>query len=68
MKTALFICVHNAGRSQMAEAPYNCIAKGKARAISAGSEPADRVNATVVLAMRAEGIDVSGNTPWLLRF
>jgi hypothetical protein len=49
MKTALFVCVHNSGRSQMAEAFFNRMAKGKARAISAGSQPPDRVNPSVVL-------------------
>jgi arsenate reductase len=66
MKTVLFICVHNSGRSQMAEAFFNQIAKGKARAISAGSQPADRVNPVVVEAMREIGIDISRNKPKLL--
>ena len=66
MKTVLFICVHNAGRSQMAEAFFNKMAKGKARAISAGSQPADKVNPTVVAAMKEEGIDISQNKPKLL--
>ena len=66
MKTALFICVHNSGRSQMAEAFFNRMAKGKAKAISAGSQPADKVNPTVVKAMREVGIDISRNKPKLL--
>jgi len=66
MKTALFICVHNSGRSQMAEAFFNQMAKGKAKAISAGSQPADKVNPTVVKAMREVGIDISRNKPKLL--
>jgi arsenate reductase len=66
MKTVLFICVHNSGRSQMAEAYFNQMAKGKARAISAGSQPADRVNPTVAEAMLEEGIDIRGNKPRLL--
>jgi arsenate reductase len=66
MKTVLFICVHNSGRSQMAEAFFNQMAKGKARAISAGSQPADKVNPTVVDAMREAGIDISKNMPKLL--
>jgi arsenate reductase (thioredoxin) len=63
MKTVLFICVHNSGRSQMAEAFFNQMARGRARAISAGSEPADIVNPKVVEVMIEEGIDISGNKP-----
>lgn len=66
MKTVLFICVHNSGRSQMAEAFFNQMAKGKARAISAGSQPDDKVNPTVVAAMREAGIEISQNKPKLL--
>ena len=66
MKTVLFICTHNSGRSQMAEAFFNLLAKGRARAISAGSEPADRVNPIVVEAMREIGIDISRKRPKLL--
>ena len=66
MKTILFICVHNSGRSQMAEAFFNQLAKGKAKAISAGSQPADQVNPTVMQAMREVGIDISHNKPKLL--
>jgi arsenate reductase len=66
MKTALFICVHNSGRSQMAEAYFNRMAKGKARAISAGSEPAAVVNPAVIEVMKEEGIDISHNKPKLL--
>ena len=66
MKTVLFICVHNSGRSQMAEAFFNRMAKGRAKAISAGSQPADRVNPTVAEAMIEEGLDISHNKPKLL--
>jgi arsenate reductase len=66
VKTVLFICVHNSGRSQMAEAFFNQMAKGKARAISAGSQPDDKVNPAVVKAMREVGIDISRNKPKLL--
>ena len=66
MKTVLFICVHNSGRSQIAEAFFNQMARGIARAISAGSQPADKVNPTVVKAMREAGIDISRNKPKLL--
>lgn len=62
-KTVLFVCVHNSGRSQMAEAFFNHMAKGKAQAYSAGTQPADRVNTAVVEAMREVGIDISGNKP-----
>lgn len=63
MKTVLFICVHNAGRSQMAEALFNLMAKGKARAISAGSQPADEVNPVAARAMKEVGLDISRNKP-----
>jgi len=63
MKTVLFICVHNSGRSQMAEAYFNKYAAGKAIGISAGSSPAETVNPIVVQAMLEEGIDLSGNKP-----
>ena len=66
MKTVLFICVHNSGRSQMAEAFFNQLAKGKAHAISAGSSPGDKVNPVVIEAMREVGIDISQNKPKLL--
>jgi len=63
MKTILFVCVHNSGRSQMAEAFFNQMAKGKAQAYSAGTQPADKVNPVVVAAMKEVGIDISGNKP-----
>ena len=66
MKTVLFICVHNSGRSQMAEAFFNQMAKGRARAVSAGSQPADKVNPIVVAVMRESGINISRNKPKLL--
>jgi arsenate reductase (thioredoxin) len=66
MKKVLFICLHNSGRSQMAEAFFNQMAKGKAKAISAGSQPADKVNPVVVKAMLEIGIDISRNKPKLL--
>jgi arsenate reductase (thioredoxin) len=66
VKTVLFICVHNSGRSQMAEAFLNQLAKGKARAISAGSQPADKLNPVVVEVMKEVGIDITGNKPKLL--
>lgn len=66
MKNVLFVCVHNSGRSQMAEAFFNGIAQGKAVAISAGTQPAAQVNATVVAAMREVGIEIEDKQPKLL--
>ena len=66
MKKVLFVCVHNAGRSQMAEAFFNQMAKGKAKGFSAGTQPADKVNPVVVAAMREVGIDISRQKPKLL--
>jgi arsenate reductase len=64
MKTVLFACVHNAGRSQMAAAWFNALAdRSKAKAISAGTEPGTRVHPEVVTAMREVGIDLEGVTP-----
>ena len=63
MKTVLFVCVGNSGRSQMAEAFLNHYAKGKAKALSAGTNPAANVEPTVVKVMKEVGIDVSGNKP-----
>ena len=63
MKTVLFVCVHNSGRSQMAEAFFNQMAKSKAQAYSAGAQPADRVNPVLVKAMKEVGIDISQNKP-----
>ena len=63
MKTILFVCIHNSGRSQMAEALFNQMAKGKAKAISAGTQPGESVNPVVAEAMREVGIDISRNKP-----
>ena len=64
MQTAIFACVHNAGRSQMAAAWFNALADpAKARAISAGTQPGDRVHPVVVDVMREAGIDLSANRP-----
>ena len=65
-KTVVFVCVHNSGRSQMAEAFFNQIAEGKAHAISAGTQPVDKVNPMVVKVMQEIGIDISNNKPKLL--
>jgi arsenate reductase len=66
MKLVLFVCVHNSGRSQMAEAFFNSISDGNAIAGSAGTEPGDRLNPTVVEAMAEVGIDLKGARPKLL--
>jgi arsenate reductase len=65
--TVLFACVHNAGRSQIAAALFNHYAdRSKARAISAGTRPADRVHPEVVTAMKSRGLDLTSQTPQLL--
>lgn len=64
MKTYLFACVHNAGRSQMAAAFFRELADpARARAISAGTAPGERVHPEVVAAMREAGIDLGGVQP-----
>jgi len=61
VKTILFACVHNAGRSQMAAAFFNAMADpSRARAVSAGTEPGRRVHPEVVEAMLEVGIDIAG--------
>ena len=61
MKTVLFACVHNAGRSQMAAAWFNQLADpSKARAVSAGTNPGPNVHPEVVTAMREIGADLAG--------
>lgn len=67
MKTVIFACVHNAGRSQMAAAWFNELAaQTKARAVSAGTDPGERVHPEVRTAMREVGIDLSSAKPRLL--
>lgn len=66
MKKVLFVCVENAGRSQMAEAFANAYGSGKITARSAGVTPGERVNNTVVQVMWEKGIDVSRNRPKLI--
>jgi arsenate reductase (thioredoxin) len=59
MKTVLFACVHNAGRSQMAAAWFNQLAdRAKVRAISAGTDPGARVHPEVITVMREVGVDL----------
>jgi len=64
--TALFVCIHNAGRSQIAEALFNAYAGGKAVATSAGVEPVAALNLNVIAAMRDAGYDISAQRPKLL--
>ncbi|NQX23693.1 arsenate reductase ArsC [Curtobacterium sp. VKM Ac-2852] len=66
MPTVLFVCVHNAGRSQMAAGFLQHLAGGRVDVRSAGSEPADRLNPVVVAAMLEEGIDIRSEQPALL--
>ena len=63
MPEVLFVCVHNAGRSQMAAALLDHLAGGRVTVRSAGSEPADRINPRVVAAMEEIGLDVSRGHP-----
>ena len=63
MNNVLFVCVHNSGRSQMAEAFLNEQGKGRARAHSAGTSPANAVDPTVVAVMEEIDIDISRNVP-----
>jgi arsenate reductase (thioredoxin) len=59
----LFVCVHNAGRSQMAAALLERHAEGRVQVTSAGSEPADRLNPAVIEAMKEAGINISAERP-----
>ena len=63
MARVLFVCLHNAGRSQMSKALFERAAGGRHEAESAGTEPAERVHPEVVEAMREVGVDLSGRTP-----
>lgn len=63
MARVLFVCLHNAGRSQMSEALFSRAAAGRHEACSAGTTPADRVHPEVVEAMAELGIDLSGRKP-----
>jgi arsenate reductase (thioredoxin) len=63
MAHALFVCLHNAGRSQMSQALFERAAAGRHTAASAGTQPGERVHPQVVEAMRELGIDLSDRTP-----
>jgi arsenate reductase (thioredoxin) len=64
--SVLFVCVHNAGRSQMAAAFLTSLAGGRIEVRSAGSQPADKINPAAVEAMAEVGIDMSQETPKVL--
>jgi protein-tyrosine-phosphatase len=64
--SVLFVCVHNAGRSQMAAAYLSHLGAGRIEVLSAGSAPADQVNPAAVAAMLEEGIDMAAETPKIL--
>ena len=64
--SVLFVCVHNAGRSQMAAGYLKHLAGGKIEVRSAGSEPADKINPVAIQAMAEEGIDIAAAQPKIL--
>ncbi|WP_151083857.1 arsenate reductase ArsC [Nocardioides cynanchi] len=62
----LFVCIHNAGRSQMAAGYLRHLAGDRVKVLSAGSEPGERINPMAVQAMAEEGIDIAGAQPRVL--
>ena len=66
LPTVLFVCVHNAGRSQMAAGYLSHLSGERVRVLSAGTEPADRVNPMAIQAMAEEGIDLRKAVPEVL--
>lgn len=64
--TVLFVCVHNAGRSQMAAGYLQSLAGDRVQVLSAGTEPKNEVNPAAVAAMAEEGIDIANNSPKVL--
>ena len=66
MPTVLFVCVHNAGRSQMAAGYLQHLAGDRVEVLSAGSKPGNEINSVAVAAMAEEGIDIAHNTPKVL--
>jgi protein-tyrosine-phosphatase len=64
--TVLFVCVHNAGRSQMAAGYLRHLGGDRVEVLSAGSAPADAINPVAVQAMAEEGIDIAGEQPKVL--
>lgn len=65
-KTVLFVCVHNAGRSQMAAGYMQALSKGRVRVLSAGSAPKDSINPVAIQVMAEDGIDIAHNQPKVL--
>lgn len=66
LPTVLFVCVHNAGRSQMAAGYLQHFAGDRVTVLSAGSEPKDQINPVAIEAMAEEGIDIASNVPKIL--
>jgi len=64
--TVLFVCVHNAGRSQMAAGYLAALSNGQVEVLSAGSEPKDQINPVAIAAMAEDGIDIADNVPKIL--
>lgn len=64
--TVLFVCVHNAGRSQMAAGYMKALSGGAVEVLSGGSEPGEHINPVAVEVMAEEGIDITGSVPQLL--
>jgi arsenate reductase len=64
--TILFVCVHNAGRSQMAAGYAQALGGDRVEVLSAGSEPKDQINPIAIQAMAEDGIDIAGNQPKVL--
>ncbi|MCU1438458.1 MAG: heat-shock protein HtpX [Naasia sp.] len=64
--TVLFVCVHNAGRSQMAAGFLEALAGDRVQVLSAGTAPKDQINPIAVEAMAEEGIDIAGRSPQVL--
>ena len=64
--TVLFVCVHNAGRSQMAAGYLAALSQGRVEVLSAGSEPKDQINPVAIEAMAEDGIDIANNVPKIL--
>jgi arsenate reductase len=64
--SVLFVCVHNAGRSQMAAGYMSALSGGRVEVLSAGSEPKEQINPVAIQAMAEDGIDIANNVPKIL--
>lgn len=64
--SVLFVCVHNAGRSQMAAGYMTALSRGRVEVLSAGSAPKDQINPVAIQAMAEDGIDITNNVPKIL--